>query len=62
VESVHEFIDPITRLLSDEDRRLELERPEPEKLEPYQWRHAATRQLAIYRELLDGGKGHAQRS
>jgi GT2 family glycosyltransferase/glycosyltransferase involved in cell wall biosynthesis len=40
VESVRDFFDPIAGLLTDENYRIGLERPEPEVLENYSWKNA----------------------
>jgi glycosyltransferase involved in cell wall biosynthesis len=54
VETVSEFTEAITALLNDEETRLKLEEPEPNKLERYSWARSAERQMAVYRRLIRG--------
>jgi hypothetical protein len=54
------MFEPIARLLTDEPARLALERPEPDKLQPYSWAAAATRLEQTYRTLLANAQGSAR--
>jgi glycosyltransferase involved in cell wall biosynthesis len=50
---VADMADAIIALTMDPDRRHALERPERAAIEPLSWRGSATRQLTLYRQLMD---------
>jgi GT2 family glycosyltransferase len=51
-DDIPAMLEPITRMLADEDARLALEQPELAKLQPFSWDSAAAKQEQIYRQLL----------
>ncbi|HSB13923.1 MAG TPA: glycosyltransferase [Bryobacteraceae bacterium] len=56
VPRVGDFLEPLGLLLSEEDRRLELEPPQAELLDRYRWEHAARKQLDLYRRYREASQ------
>ncbi|HVP45250.1 MAG TPA: glycosyltransferase [Bryobacteraceae bacterium] len=52
VPGVNDFLAPLRELLLDEERRLQLEKPDSQLLESISWERAAFVQAGLYRELL----------
>jgi len=52
VPRVKDFLAPLRELLLDEERRLQLEKPDSKLLESISWERAALVQADLYRELL----------
>jgi hypothetical protein len=42
VDRIEDFFHPIEELIGDEALRVTLERPDPETLAPFSWKHAAS--------------------